>query len=587
MSIEGSRFIDPFIKAKLQEHDILTEDHLCRILSSVNSSSELAVKSDLANQELKPKHGARSLQQRIPTLTEKEAVALLSLDWKREINVTGSYSTPFGPSSDSISTEIHPLTENLGASSTTPESCNDNVLQELPFQICTLAQLQKEKCDRQRRGDEICASTFCRSLDQLLGGGGVSLGEVLEISGSPGVGKTQLLMQLAVSCTLPVVMGGLGGSCLYLDTEGSFVPERFYQIVAAAVAVVSSAATRESLSSDNTAKGAKGTTSSSGSDQLENRSRKRERSRSFHTSQQNCPHTVSITPSMAHYTVEYVMKRVHYCRVVNATMLLAILHCLPDIISTTRKGEVEEKSSRSLSRGDEVRMVVVDSVAMPFRSLESFIEMKENENSSTGNVWYDSLLTRSVEHQRREAASRRARLIFMVSQLLYAHATELNLAVMVSNHMVSRPLKGWLALEEWPKKYARASRSDIRGKELGETVLLPALGDSWGYGLSRRIVLSFHHHYLPFEVVSRSSASGCLDALSCEKACQGEASSVTVRESTKKERSTTDSALPALSSTNPQHRVARIVKGTAENCREVCFAITRKGIRDWRSPNQA
>lgn len=583
MSIEGSRFIDPFIKAKLQEHGILTEDDLCRILSSVNSSSEWIEKYDLTNQEVKPKCYVKSLQQRIPTLTAKEASVLLSLDWKRGNNVTGSYSRPLSTSSDSTATKICPMTANLGASSTTQEACNDKLLQGLPFQICTLAQLQKEKCERQKRGDEIAASTFCRSLDQLLGGEGVSLGEVLEISGSPGVGKTQLLMQLAVSCTLPVVMGGLGGSCLYVDTEGSFVPERFYQIVAAAVALVSSASTRESLSSDNIPKSAEFTSSSCNSDHLNDKNRKRERPRSFNPCQQHYLNTLSPTSSMSYYTVEYVLKRVHYCRVVNATMLLAILHCLPDIISPPRTREEVEKNGRSLSNGDGVKMVVVDSVAMPFRSLESFIEMKEDENNSTGNGWYDSLLARSVEHQRRDAASRRARLIFMVSQLLYAHATELNLAVVVSNHMVSRPLKGWLALEQWPRKYSSNYRSHMRDKELSETVLLPALGDSWGYGLSRRIVLSFHHHYLPFEEASQSTAAGYLDAFPCEKVYQDEATSVTVRKDTKKERSASSSDFSAFSFTHPQHRVARIVKGTPENCREVCFAITRKGIRDWRS----
>jgi RAD51-like protein 2 len=67
--------------------------------------------------------------------------------------------------------------------------------------------------------------TFSRSVDKLLGGG-LARGEVTEICGLPGVGKTQLCMQLCADARLPVAFGGVAGESVYIDTEGSFSPER-------------------------------------------------------------------------------------------------------------------------------------------------------------------------------------------------------------------------------------------------------------------------------------------------------------------------------------------------------------------------
>ena len=47
-----------------------------------------------------------------------------------------------------------------------------------------------------------------------------------EFAGVPGVGKTQLGMQLAVNVHTPEAFGGLGGEAVYIDTEGSFLAER-------------------------------------------------------------------------------------------------------------------------------------------------------------------------------------------------------------------------------------------------------------------------------------------------------------------------------------------------------------------------
>lgn len=69
--------------------------------------------------------------------------------------------------------------------------------------------------------------TFSRAVDSMLGGG-LAKGEVTEIAGLPGVGKTQLSMQLCVDASLPTTFGGVAGESVYIDTEGSFSPERCF-----------------------------------------------------------------------------------------------------------------------------------------------------------------------------------------------------------------------------------------------------------------------------------------------------------------------------------------------------------------------
>jgi len=76
--------------------------------------------------------------------------------------------------------------------------------------------------------------TFCSELDALLGGG-VATAEITEFCGVPGVGKTQLAMQLSVDIQLPELFGGLAGEAVYVDTEGSFMVERCLNLADAAV----------------------------------------------------------------------------------------------------------------------------------------------------------------------------------------------------------------------------------------------------------------------------------------------------------------------------------------------------------------
>ena len=85
--------------------------------------------------------------------------------------------------------------------------------------------------------------TFCRDLDKMLGGG-IPVSAVTEICGEPGVGKTQFGMQLAADVQIPEKCGGIDGSAIFIDTEGSFMPERMAQIADAVVTHLQSSAHR-------------------------------------------------------------------------------------------------------------------------------------------------------------------------------------------------------------------------------------------------------------------------------------------------------------------------------------------------------
>ena len=64
--------------------------------------------------------------------------------------------------------------------------------------------------------------TYSKAMDAVLGGG-VVCGQLTEFCGPPGVGKTQICIQLAVDVQMPPLVGGLGGEAVYIDTEGRYL----------------------------------------------------------------------------------------------------------------------------------------------------------------------------------------------------------------------------------------------------------------------------------------------------------------------------------------------------------------------------
>ncbi|XP_064438748.1 DNA repair protein RAD51 homolog 3 isoform X6 [Mirounga angustirostris] len=76
--------------------------------------------------------------------------------------------------------------------------------------------------------------TFCSALDNILGGG-IPLTKTTEICGVPGIGKTQLCMQLAVDVQIPECFGGVEGEAVFIDTEGSFMVDRVVDLATACI----------------------------------------------------------------------------------------------------------------------------------------------------------------------------------------------------------------------------------------------------------------------------------------------------------------------------------------------------------------
>ncbi|XP_015223310.2 DNA repair protein RAD51 homolog 3 isoform X1 [Lepisosteus oculatus] len=211
--------------------------------------------------------------------------------------------------------------------------------------------------------------TFCSALDRALGGG-LPLGKTTEICGAPGVGKTQLCVQLAVDVQIPPCFGGLGGQAVYVDTEGSFLVQRAVDLAEAAVqhcgAVAGDAEQQE---------------------------------------------------AMKEFTVETILSQLFLFRCHDYVELLAQTYLLPDFLSQHPK----------------VRLVVIDSIAFPFRS--NF-----------------------------EDLSLRTRLLNGLAQQLIQLATQHGVAVALTNQMTTK-----------------------LGKS--QSMLVPALGESWGHAATQRLLL--------------------------------------------------------------------------------------------------
>ncbi|TFG22906.1 MAG: DNA repair and recombination protein RadA [Promethearchaeota archaeon] len=72
-------------------------------------------------------------------------------------------------------------------------------------------------------------TTNNKELDDLFGGG-IETGSITEFFGEFRTGKTQIMHQLCVMVQMPREKGGLEGNALYIDTEGTFRPERIIQM---------------------------------------------------------------------------------------------------------------------------------------------------------------------------------------------------------------------------------------------------------------------------------------------------------------------------------------------------------------------
>jgi DNA repair protein RadA len=81
----------------------------------------------------------------------------------------------------------------------------------------------------ERRKNLARISSNSNAIDELVGGG-IETGGLTEFFGEYRTGKTQIMHQLCVNVQLPKSEGGISGTALYIDTEGTFRPERLIQM---------------------------------------------------------------------------------------------------------------------------------------------------------------------------------------------------------------------------------------------------------------------------------------------------------------------------------------------------------------------
>ncbi|RNF17957.1 putative meiotic recombination protein DMC1 [Trypanosoma conorhini] len=480
MSVEHCSCLNPSLKAKLQNAGLLWLDDVCRLPEKLSHSEAEGGPSHETASSAAADAVSRLLT-RCPQLTQAEAVEVVST--------------------------VLPLYQ--GRDPAESGYC-------LPPGTRTLEEMLKLEAETE--GEKV--TTFCRGMDLLLGGG-MSVGTVTEVCGPPGAGKTQLLMQLAVDCLLPKELGGLNGACLFIDTEGSFVPERFREIAHAAVMQVTEVLLRQE------AEGAAGSSvavaeedgltvssslgSGSGSGPVSGSSASRKRARPGATG-------ASLAAVAALFTVDHVLQQTQCLRVVDVVSLMALLNVLPTYLAS-HPG---------------IRMVVIDSVAFPFRS---FSQLGANQLGSEAPEGGASATAVTPKQQ----LWHRSRLLFRCGQLLQKHAREQNLCVVVSNQVTSRTLKP--------------------GTLESSRILIPALGDSWAYGLSTRLLLTQQH-----DAIRETETRG--DRESCHQNVVFIAPPVS-------------GGLDVGSAVNAvQHRVARLVKSPTQPRGECCFSLSQKGVRD-------
>ena len=82
----------------------------------------------------------------------------------------------------------------------------------------------------EKRKEIYYITTGSKELDNLLGGRGIETKAITEAFGAYGSGKTQVGLTLAVNVQLPLEKGGVEGKAVYIDSEGTFRPERIKQI---------------------------------------------------------------------------------------------------------------------------------------------------------------------------------------------------------------------------------------------------------------------------------------------------------------------------------------------------------------------
>jgi len=222
------------------------------------------------------------------------------------------------------------------------------------------------------------------SFDSLLGGG-LQPQQVTEICGTPGIGKTQLCIQFAVNSQIPAAFGGVDGDVMYIDTEGGFMIERVVDIAEGTLQYIQNYA--------------------------------------------RCNQAQNLVRASEEFKLEHILSHIQYFRASDYIELVALVKTLPALVQNSQR---------------KVRLVVIDSIAAPFR--QNFDDMRT-----------------------------RTSMLQSISQELNKLAAEHNLAILISNHVTTKITNS-------------------------EAIIVPALGETWAHNANSRIYCSWknakRHAYL-------------------------------------------------------------------------------------------
>ena len=200
-----------------------------------------------------------------------------------------------------------------------------SILSQMGGSHSALALLEKE-CNPSK-----CIKTFCKDLDNALGGYGVKTGIITDICGVPGIGKTQCALQLAVDVQMPAIFDGIDGECIYIDTEGSFTIERTKEIAESFINHLNGIAKKND--SDLTKKDA-------------------------------------MMNTLKDFTIEKVLSGIYYYRIMSVWELVGLVLVLSELLQ-------REQYSR-------VKLIIIDSIAFHLRKTTGQDSAKEELLKSIG-----------------------------------------------------------------------------------------------------------------------------------------------------------------------------------------------------------
>ena len=151
----------------------------------------------------------------ITDLKEVEATTVSKLEEAGFTNIESIAITP-----------MQELVEKTCISNETAVKLLQKVRDILGLEYITALEFYKKKQNDKR------LTTGTNNLDMLLGGG-IEMRAITEFIGEYGTGKSQICMQLCVTAQKPSERGGFGGKVLFIDTEGTFSPQRVHDIAEA------------------------------------------------------------------------------------------------------------------------------------------------------------------------------------------------------------------------------------------------------------------------------------------------------------------------------------------------------------------